>query len=138
MELLQRDLDEVNSWAEENAMEFNEGKFERMGHGKTEDIEDGTYRTRSGKEIKSKKTVKDLGVWTGEDASFEEHIEYLVQSSKVRTGMLLRHFKTREPELMTKMFNSYIRSRLEYSSLVWNPWKKEDIDNSREFKKLHE
>ena len=31
-----------------------------------------------------------LGVWTGEDASFEEHIEYLVQSSKIRTGMLLR------------------------------------------------
>ena len=42
--------------------------------------------------------------------------------------MLLRHFKTREPELMTKMFNSYVRSRLEYCSLVWNPWKKEDID----------
>ena len=128
MELLQQDLEEVYSWAERNAMEFNEGKFEKMSHGKTEDIEEGTYRTRSGKEIKSKKTVKDLGVWTGEDASFEEHIEYLVQSSKVRTGMLLRHFKTRKPELMTKMFNSYVRSRLEYCSLVWNPWKKEDID----------
>ena len=72
--------------------------------------------------------MKDLGVWTGEDASFEDHIEYLVQSSKVRTGMLLRHFKTREPEPMTTMFNSYVRSRLEYCSLVWNPWKKEDID----------
>ena len=83
---------------------------------------------RSGEEIKSKKTVKDLGVWTGEDASFEDHIECLVQSSKVRTGMLLRHFKTREPEPMTTMFNSYVRSRLEYCSLVWNPWKKEDID----------
>ena len=55
---------------------------------KTGDIEEGIYRTRSGKEIKSKKTVKDLGVCT-EDTSFEEHIEYLVQSSKIRTGMLL-------------------------------------------------
>ena len=42
--------------------------------------------------------------------------------------MLLRVFKTREPDLMVKMFNSYVRSRLEYCSLVWNPWKKEDID----------
>ena len=55
-------------------------------------------------------------------------IEYLVQSSKVRMGMLLRHFKTREPEPMTTMFNSYVRSTLEYCSLVWNPWKKEAID----------
>ena len=67
-------------------------------------------------------------VWTGEDAFFEEHIEYIVQSSKVKTGMLLGVFKTREPELMIKVFNSYLRSRLEYCSLVWNPWKKEDID----------
>ncbi|MEL7079698.1 MAG: hypothetical protein AAGM46_27990, partial [Cyanobacteria bacterium J06582_2] len=69
-------------------MEFDEFFFEKMNHGKTGEIEEGICRTRSGKEIKSKKTVKDLGVWTGEDASFEEHIEYLVQSSKLRTGML--------------------------------------------------
>ena len=29
---------------------------------------------------------------------------------------------------MVKMFNSYVRSRLKYCGLVWNPWKKEDID----------
>merc|ERR1712025_16525 len=97
-------------------------------HGETDGVEEGIYKTRTGKEIKSKKTVKDLGVWTGEDASFEEHIEYLVQSSKVRTGMLLTKFNTREPDLMIKMFNSYVRSKLEYCSLVWNPWKKEEID----------
>ena len=50
--------------------------------------------------LKSKKTVKDLGVWTGEDASFEEHIEYHVQASKIRTGMLLRVFKTRSLNLL--------------------------------------
>ena len=79
MELLQRDLDAIYRWADDNLMEFNENKFEKLSHGKTEDVEEGIYRTRSGKEIKPKKTVKDLGVWTGEDASFEEHIEYLVQ-----------------------------------------------------------
>ena len=43
MELLQRDLDTIYSWAEENIMEFNEGKFERMSHGKAGDIEEGTH-----------------------------------------------------------------------------------------------
>ena len=45
-----------------------------MSYVKTEDTEELMYRTGSGKEIKSKKTVKDLGVWT-EDASFEEHFD---------------------------------------------------------------
>ena len=29
---------------------------------------------------------------------------------------------------MLKMFNSYIQSKLQYCSLIWNPHKKEDID----------
>ena len=67
-----------------------------------------------------------------------EQIEFLVQSSKIRAGMLLTVFKTREPELMIKMFNSYVRSRLEYCSLVWNPWKKEDIDKFERVQKKFE
>ena len=43
-------------------MEFNENKFVKLSHGQTEDVEEGIYRTRSGKEIKPTKTVKDLGV----------------------------------------------------------------------------
>ena len=47
--MLQRDLDVVFSWAEENVMEFIEVKFERMSHGKAGDIEEGKFRTRSRK-----------------------------------------------------------------------------------------
>ena len=54
-DLLQQDLDMIYEWAEENLMEFNENKFEKMSHGTTRDIEEGSYRTGSGKEIKPKK-----------------------------------------------------------------------------------
>ena len=104
-------------------------------HGVSGTIKDGMYETKACKEIKSKKVIKDLGVWTGEDVSFEAHIEYIVQSSKIRTGMLLRVFKTRESELMLKMFNSYVRSKVEYCSVIWNPWKKEDIDRLERIQK---
>ena len=46
----------------------------------------------------SKNAIKDLDIWTGEHVSFEEHIKYIVKSSNIRIGMLLRVFKTREPE----------------------------------------
>ena len=41
---------------------------------------------------------------------------------------MLRTFKTREAKPMMKMFNSFIRSKLDYCCLIWNPVKKEDID----------
>ena len=43
------------------------------------------------------------------------------------SGLLLRIFDTRDPVLM-KMFNAYIRSKIEYCSLIWSPWKKEAFD----------
>ena len=135
VDLLQQDLNEVYTWANENLMEFNENKFEKMSHGNSDNIRGGIYKTESGKEIKANKTIKDLGVLTGEDVSFEEHIEDVVQSSKIRSGMLLRVFETRNPQLMLKMFNSYVRSKMEYCSLVWNPWKKEDIDKIERIQK---
>ena len=109
-------------------MVFNENKFERMTNGNKGITSLGTYKTKYGKEIKPKKTIKDLGVLTSEDVSFAEHIENVVQSSKIMSGLLLRNFDTRDPILMMKMFNAYIRSKIEYCSLIWSPWRKEDID----------
>merc|ERR1711951_134772 len=96
---LQQDLNKKYIWADENLMECNENK-----------------------------TVKDLGILTNKDVSFAEHLDKLVLSSNIKAGLLLRTFKTREPEPMMKMFNSYIRRKLDYCCLIWNPTKKEDID----------
>ena len=135
MELLQRDLDIVYKWADENLMEFNENKFEQMSHGETKNTNAGIYKTKSGSEIKTGKTIKDLGVLTGKDISFTEHIDDVVQSSKIMSGLLLRNFRTREAMPMMKMFNSHIRSKIEYCSLIWTPWKKEDIDKLERIQK---
>ena len=104
----QQDLNTIYKWADDNLMQFNEGKFERMSHGDARNAEKGMYKTKSGKLIEENKTVKDLGVITSRDVSFSEHIDDLVLSSKIKVGLLLRTFKTREVEPMLKMFNSFI------------------------------
>ena len=49
--------------------------------------------------------------------------------------MLLRTFSTREKEPMLRMFNTYIKSKLEYCCIVWSPlqqtwiYKLEQIQN---------
>ena len=67
--------------------------------------------------------------------SFIEHIDDVVQSSKIKAGLLLRIFKTREAGPMLKMFNSYIRRKVEYCILIWNPHKKEDINKLERIQK---
>ena len=86
MKILQQDLDRIYEWADSNHMEFNENKFERMSHGNKGITSLGTYKTKSGKEIKPNKTVKDLGVLTSEDVSFAEHRKCCpIQQDYVRT-----------------------------------------------------
>merc|ERR1711989_221658 len=99
-----------------------------MSHGYTKNVSKGTYRTKLGQIKDESKTVKDLGILTSKDVSFDEHLDKLVLSSNIKAGLLLRTFKTREAEPMIKMFNSYIRSKLDYYYLIWNPVKKEDIN----------
>ena len=53
-----------------------------MRHGHTENVREGTYLIKSGKEIKPKKTVKDLGVLVSKSMSFKLHISDDVQSCK--------------------------------------------------------
>ncbi|CAL4095372.1 unnamed protein product [Meganyctiphanes norvegica] len=43
-------------------------------------------------------------------------------------GMLLRTFSTRQVVPMMIMYNTYIRSKMEYCSLIWSPSQKKDID----------
>ena len=97
---------------------------------------DVVYKTKSGEEIKENKTIKDLGVLTMEDESFAEHIDDIVQSNMIKAGIILRTFETREAQPMMKMFDSFIQSKWEYCSLIWNPHKKEDIDKIERIQKF--
>ena len=120
-QLMQEDLNAIYKWAKDNKMQFNAGKFEQIIHGKTKNTSVEPYKSPSGDPITIKNTVKDLGVFSTNDLMFKEHMEKIVNSSKIVMGMLLRTFSTREKEPMLRMFNTYIRSKLEYCCIVWSP-----------------
>merc|ERR1711989_44609 len=82
-ERLQHDLDRIYIWADENLMEFNENKFKKMSHGYTKNVSKGTYKTKSGQLKEENKTVKDLGILTSKDVSFDEYLDELVLSSNI-------------------------------------------------------
>ena len=119
--VLQKDLDSIYQWASENSMQFNENKFEQMTHGEILGVNVESYKTPSKNFIEPSTKVKDLGVVCSDDLLFIEHIESIITSAKTMQGMLLRTFETREKEAMMTMYNTYIRSKLEYCCLIWSP-----------------
>ena len=126
-QLMQEDLESIYRWARENKMQFNGEKFEQIIHGNTKNTTVEPYKSSSGDPITIKNTVKDLGVFSTNNLLFKEHMEKIINSSKIVMGMLLRTFSTREKEPMLKMFNTYIKSKLEYCCIVWSPVRQEWI-----------
>ena len=92
-----------------------------MAQGEIENVTLEPYRSPSGEEIQIKTTARDLRILATNDLLFRDHIDKIVSTSRIVMGMLLRTFSTREKEPMMKLFNTYIRSRLEYCCVVWAP-----------------
>ena len=90
-----------------------------MAHGEVKGTSIEHSKTPTGEEIQIKETVRDLGIQAKNYLKFKEHMEKVIIQSKVTIGSLLSTFSTREKEPMIKMFNSYIRSKMEYCSIVW-------------------
>ena len=121
IEMMQCDLEEVYKWARINKMEFNTKKFEQISHGKINNLELKSYKASSGDPIEIKNTVKDLGILATNDLMFKEHMNKIINSCKIVMGMLLRTFSTRERDPMIKMYNTYVKSKIEYCCIVWSP-----------------
>ena len=135
-ELMQKDLEAIYDWARENKMKFNENKFEQMAHGNIKNVTIDPYKTPCGEEIQIKDTVKDLGVLVTNDLKFKEHINNVTSSSRITMGMLLRTFTTREKDPMIKMFNAYIKSKLEYCCIVWSPYEQRYINELENIQRI--
>jgi hypothetical protein len=65
--------------------------------------------------------VRDLGVYMTSDLCFKEHIKSIVSSASRRLFCLLKAVRCRDPVLLAKLFNVYVRPILEYCSPVFNP-----------------
>lgn len=66
--------------------------------------------------------IRDLGVILDSKLSFVPHIDNIVSKSFKQLGFILRVGKPFKKLLTYKvLFNSYVRSRLEFASSVWSP-----------------
>ena len=130
---LQEDLFKIYQWSITNNMEFNDLKFELMRYGTNIELKSSTsYISPSFNVIEAKNTVKDLGVTLSSDCTFKEHINNIIESAKSMSSWILRTFRTRDPTTMLTLFKSLVRPILEYSSVLWTPITKGEIQRLKE------
>ena len=69
------------------------------------------------------KLIKDLGVLLDEKLTFSKHVEYVIAKSYSMLGFLMRTCKQFTNILSLKnVYFAYVRSYLEYASVVWQPY----------------
>ena len=66
--------------------------------------------------------IKDLGVHFKNNLCFDRHISFVVKKSFQMLGFIKRVTKSfKDLHVLKTLYNSYIRSRLDYCSQVWSP-----------------
>lgn len=73
--------------------------------------------------------IKDLGVTLDSKLRFNKHIDTMIDAAFRALGFVLRCGKAfKKPSTLINLFNCFVRSKLEYGSVVWTPYHKIHID----------
>jgi hypothetical protein len=118
---LQEDLNHLQLYCQQNQLFINGSKCSSLSYSRNKKKITYNYQV-AGTVLKSTHEIKDLGVILDEKLSYTNHIEY-VSSRAFRTlGFISRNTKHfRDPSSLTILFNSLVRSVLEFGSTIWNP-----------------
>src|ERR1700751_5507425 len=61
------------------------------------------------------------------DLKFHKHICSIVVSAHQKACHIFRSFVTRDRNFLVGMFKCYVIPKLEFSSVIWNPYQRTDI-----------
>ena len=71
----------------------------------------------------------DLGIIVTNDLSPSEHVNNITVKAHQRANAILRCFASHDNKLLVRAFTTYVRPLLEYNSVVWSPYLKQDIES---------
>ena len=123
-EVLQKDLHELQIWANKWKMAFNVNKCKIMhlGYGNAEH----EYEL-NGTTLAETIIEKDLGILIDNELTFAKHIRNKVSQANRLIGLIRITFESLNDEMFTNLYNTLIRPLLEYCVQAWSPHLKKDI-----------
>lgn len=117
----QSEIDNVFTWCCQNKMILNIEKCTHIKFTKKRDPLSATYKL-NGTPLTEVTNIKDLGVTVDSSLSFRPHIDNIVKKASQISGFVSRQIKVfKDPKVVIPVYNSLVRSVLEYNSTVWSP-----------------
>nr|CAD2133874.1 unnamed protein product [Meloidogyne enterolobii] len=86
-------------------------------------------------QISSEDSVRDLGIHFSHDLKWDKHINIITRKAIRCSYSIFKSIKSRNPKILTNLFNIYVRPILEFSSSVFNPHLDKDIKSIEKVQK---
>ena len=126
-EKMQADLDALNTWEENWAMEFHPQKCENISLSRKQNTLPASYSLH-GHTLTNTETATYLGVTIQQNLEWDKHIHTITNKANRTLGFLRRNLKIHNKKVKEQAYKTLVRPHLEYAAAVWDPHEKEDID----------
>ena len=125
-QLLQKDLSSLVKWEEDWQMNFNPEKCYVIHISKKSKPSSFDYILHN-HVLEAVKDSKYLGLTISHDLDWGTHINNITCKANKTLGFLRRNLKNCTPKVKNLTYTSLVRPVVEYSSPVWDPYKKQHI-----------
>ena len=126
-QVLQSDLESLQHWERTWDMEFNPGKCQVIHITRSKSPVKSRYFMHN-QELESVNAAKYLGVTISKDLSWNTHINNITSTANKTLGFVKRNVVIKNKDIKTMAYNSLVRPQVEYASVVWSPYTKDNIN----------
>ena len=119
---LQLNLNIFNSWCTDNGLKLNETKCKFINFSRATNSSKFAYSIDNYK-LLNVDNIRDLGVIFDSKLTFVPHINNIVSKARKTLGFITRITSSfRNIDALKFLFVALVRSKLEYCSVIWNPY----------------
>lgn len=119
---LQEDINRLVLWCECNHLALNISKCFSLAFGRRMTVIDSSYYI-NGIQLQKVSKILDLGIVFDSKLSFNLHIDYIMPKAYSILAFVKRNCKEFvNPYTRKLLYTTFVRSKLDYGSIVWNPY----------------
>ena len=126
-EILQDDFTKLEEWSGKWLLKFHPEKCKHMKISKSKNEETNTYKLL-GQDIETVTQEKDIGVIIDSELTFENHLCEKVKKATSIFAAMRRTFKYLDTKSFLVIYNTLVRTHLDYASSVSAPYKMKYIE----------
>jgi hypothetical protein len=122
---LQEALNNLTAWSEKWGMEFNIKKCKVVHFGRS----NRKYEyMMQGEKLAETDVERDIGVEVQQNLKPSKQCAKAATTARLVLSQITRAFHYRDKYTFTKLYKTYVRPHLEFSTPAWSPWTQSDIN----------